>query len=127
MRKTAEEEARNIKYLAIVAASTNGGPLATALQEVVFSKAAAAELGKAASRTHPEKLTSRIFINANKAWSNPVKGSMTPFHALKRKQLIPGGDQQAEQQQKRKCLSPEKDGARSNGRKQSNLSKCLLR
>ena len=82
VRKTAEEEARNMKYLAIVANSANGGPLATALQEAVFSKTAAAELGKAASRTHPEKLASRIFINANKAWGNPVKGSMTPFHTL---------------------------------------------
>ena len=79
-----------MKYLAIVANSANGGPLATALQEAVFNKAAAAELGKAASKTHPEKLASRIFINANKAWNNPVKGSMTPFHTLKRKQLIPG-------------------------------------
>ena len=100
-----------MKYLAIVANSANGGPLATALQEAVFSKAAAAELGKAASRTHPENLESRIFINANKAWSNPVKGSMTPFHTLKRKQLIPGGGLEAEQQQKRKCLSREKDDA----------------
>ena len=38
VRKTAEEEARNIKYLAIVAASANGRPLVAACNSFAGSR-----------------------------------------------------------------------------------------
>ena len=94
-----------MKCLAIVAATANAGPPATELQESVFRRAAAAELSKSASRTQPDNLTSRIFINVNENnLRDPVKGSKTPLHTLKRKDLLPGGGQDSGQKLKKRCL-----------------------
>ena len=75
------------KVLAKVAASANSGPCTTAIQESVFSRAAAAELGKSASRTTPTSLSLRVFNVMNKSWRDPIKGSKTPLYTLKRKNV----------------------------------------
>ena len=83
---TTVEVAEN-RVLSIVAASILGGSAATAIQESVFSNAAAAEGGKQTSRTNPDNLSTRVFNSVNKSWRPLIKGSRMSLHSLKRKNL----------------------------------------
>ena len=75
------------KVLAKVAASVLGGPLATSIQESVWSRAAGAELTKSASRTNPENLSLRVFNIMNQAWRDPIAGSNVRLFTLKSKNI----------------------------------------
>ena len=81
------KEIKEWKVLAKVAASALGGPLTTAIQETVQSRAAGAELNKHASRTSPENLSLRVYNKLNEHWRDPIKGSKIPLYTLKRKNI----------------------------------------